>query len=198
MHFGSDTTGDTTDFSAAFWVKIFHEDADEPFIANKNWDSGGNLGWDINAQGDGMKWNWRDDLNGRRDSPHVAPQLEDGNWHHIAVTFERTNVGTIYVDGVFQNASSIAPDAASTVGSVDTDSQNVTRGPGWAINLGEDGTGLYPTNNGAGLDCLMDDVGIWRRLLTPDEVSQIYGAGLQGLDIESSANAGIRYRALAM
>ena len=65
------------------------------FISNKNWDSGGNPGFVVNTQGDGMKWNLRDNLSGRRDSPHVAPQLEDHAFHHIAVTFHRTGNGTI-------------------------------------------------------------------------------------------------------
>jgi len=86
-----------------------------------------------------------------------------------------------YVDGVLLNTYSIAPPAGGTVGSLETDGQsNPPRGvpgPDWAINLGEDGTGLYATNNGAGIDCLMDDVGIWRRALTANEVQEIYTKG---------------------
>src|SRR5690349_17522796 len=44
LHFGSDATTNTTDFSVAMWVKIASSTADEPFISNKNWDSSGNQG----------------------------------------------------------------------------------------------------------------------------------------------------------
>ncbi len=39
LHFGSDATGDTIDFSVAMWLQIESSAADEPFISNKNWDS---------------------------------------------------------------------------------------------------------------------------------------------------------------
>ncbi|MBU6400096.1 MAG: hypothetical protein KGS61_07240 [Verrucomicrobia bacterium] len=181
LKFGSDATGDTTDFSMSFWVKIFAHEADQPFMGNKDWDSGGNLGWVINNEGDGVKWNWKDDVNSRRDSPHVAPQLEDGNWHNVVVTFVRTNNASIYVDGNLANQTSIAPDVVggvpNAVGSVDTDSL------GWSVNLGDDGRGNYAIRDGAGLDMLMDDVGIWRRALTAVEAARIYLGGVAGQDL---------------
>src|SRR5260370_42561007 len=90
LHFGSDATKDTTDFSVAMWVKIASSAADEPFISNKNWDSGGNLGWVVSNESDGTRVNLKDDLNSRKDEVgHAGPQLEDQNWHHLAVTFVR-------------------------------------------------------------------------------------------------------------
>jgi len=192
LHFGSDATSDTTDFTVAMWLKINASSADEPFISNKNWDSGGNIGWVVSNESDGTRVNLRDDTNSRKDEVgHAGPQLEDHSWHHLAVTFVRTNVATIYVDGVSLSTLSIAPDSGNAVGSLDTDvlsdpPRNVP-GPDWAVNLGEDGTGLYATNNGAGLDCLMDDAGIWRRALLPNEVLEIYTKGVvngQTLDQE--------------
>ncbi|MGO8679216.1 MAG: LamG domain-containing protein [Limisphaerales bacterium] len=185
LHFGSDATGDTTDFSVALWLKVSSSSADEPLISNKNWDSGGNLGWVISNESDGTRINLKDDINSRKDEVgHAGPQLEDQNWHHLAVTFARTNVASIYVDGVLLQTLSIAPDAGNAVGSLDTDvlgdPPRGVAGPDWAVNLGEDGTGLYATNNGAGLDCLMDDVGIWRRALEASEVLEIYTKGAVG------------------
>jgi hypothetical protein len=190
LHFGSDATGDATDFSVALWLQISASSADEPLISNKNWDSGGNLGWVVSNESDGTRVNLKDDANSRKDEVgHAGPQLEDHNWHHLAVTFVRTNLASIYVDGALLSVLSIAPNTGNPVGSLDTDiladPPRGVPGPDWAVNLGEDGTGLYATNNGAGLDCLMDDVGIWRRALEPSEVLEIYTKGVvNGLTLE--------------
>lgn len=138
LKFGSDATGDTTDFSISFWVKILAHQADQAFIASKDWDSGSNLGWVINNEDDGLKWNWKDDVNSRRDSPHVAPQLEDTNWHNVVVTFVRKGNATIYVDGASMDQTSVAPDVvggvANAVGSVDTDTRDSAST--WAMTAG--------------------------------------------------------------
>lgn len=120
LHFGSDATGDTTDFTVAMWLKINGSSNDKPFISNKNWDSGGNIGWVVSNESDGSRVNLKDDINSRKDEVgHAGPQLEDHNWHHLAVTFVRTNVATIYVDGVSLSTLSIAPDAGNAVGSLE-------------------------------------------------------------------------------
>jgi hypothetical protein len=178
LKFGSDATSDTVDFSFAFWAKVLHQADDQAFIGNKDWGSGGNKGWVIASEPDGMKWNLHDDGgSGRRDSPHVAPAIEDGSWHHIAVTFQRTNVAKVYLDGALVNSANMAPDAGVAVGSLDTDDLS------WSVNLGQDGTGLYTDGGSAEMDFLMDDLGAWRRLLTDFEISRIYSAGRAGFDL---------------
>jgi hypothetical protein len=183
LKFGSDATGDTTDFSISFWVKILAHQADQAFIASKDWDSGSNLGWVINNEDDGLKWNWKDDINARHDSPHVAPQLEDTNWHNVVVTFVRKGNASIYVDGALMDQSSVAPDVVNgvpnAVGSVDTDAL------GFHIGVGDDGKGDYAIRDTAGMDLLMDDLGIWRRALSAVEAASIYAGGLAGQDLGS-------------
>ncbi|HYV29599.1 MAG TPA: LamG domain-containing protein, partial [Candidatus Binatia bacterium] len=174
LNFGSDATGDTTDFSVAFWTKIFHQADDQPFLSNKNWDAGGNLGWVINTENDGMKWNLKDSLNGRRDSPDVGNQLNDGSFHHVAVTFRRRSLAAIYVDGAPVSVTSMAPDAGNPVGSLDTDTS------GFNVNIGQDGRGTYTDGGRAEVDMIMDDVGIWRRALTEVEVACLFIRGQQG------------------
>lgn len=180
FRFGSDAGGDTADFSVGFWVNCSSAVGDQAFIGNKNWGSGNNMGWIIAWQSSGnFKWNYRDDSgSGRRDG--VAPtNIRDGQWHHIAVTFERTNVATTYVDGSPVHTGSIAPDAGLPVGSLDTDIY------GLSVFAGNDGTGAYTDNGNSGANMLMDDLGIWRRVLTPTEVTRIYQAGLTGVDLAS-------------
>jgi hypothetical protein len=188
LQFGSDYAGDSTDFSVAFWVKIFHQNDDESFIGNKDWNSGSNPGWIVNSEGDGMKWNYRDNAinitgvgSSRRDSPHVAPQLEDGGWHHIVVTFARHSVGTIYVDGTLVNVANLAPDSGDIGGSIET------TGLGFSINIGQDGTGHYTDYGGAAaIDMLVDDLAIWRRVLNSHEAAGIFNAGLNSNTVDQA------------
>jgi hypothetical protein len=191
LNFGSDYTGDSSDFSVSFWVKIFQQNDDQSFIGNKDWNSGSNPGWIIDTEGDGMKWNYRDDAlnipgvgSSRRDSPHVAPQLEDHGWHHVLVTMARHSVGKIYVDGSLANTTSLAPDAGSIVGSLDTS------GLGFTVNIGQDGTGHY-TDGGSDsmVDMLMDDLAIWRRVLTDQEALGIFNAGLNGVTVDKASTS---------
>src|SRR5206468_1744407 len=120
------------------------------------------------------------------DSPHVAPQLLDKNWHHVVVTFQRNGNGSTYVDGNLANATSLAPDAGKTAGNIDTDTL------GLAVNIGQDGTGKYTDGNQASADMLMDDLAIWKRVLTSDEVACIFTHGQAGTSFDlalSQANA---------
>ncbi len=168
----------TNDFSIAFWAKVMSQNDDKPFIANKDWGAGGNPGWVLATEGDGMKWNFRDDQSSRRDSPHVAPQLENGSWHHVAVAFQRGISGFIYVDGQLVNSTKMAPDSGKVVGSADTT---------LAVNIGQDGTGLYTDDTGAAaVDMLVDDLGIWGRVITPQEAAAIYSAGQAGKDLSQA------------
>jgi hypothetical protein len=168
----------TNNFSFSFWSKIAFQNDDKPFISNKDWGSGGNQGWVLATEGSGMKWNFKDNVSGRRDSPTVAPQLEDGNWHHVVVTFLRSSIGSIYVDGQLVNVANVAPSAGNAIGSSDST---------LAVNVGQDGTGHYTDDtSGAALDMLMDDLGIWQRTLTASEASAIYSAGKAGKDLSQS------------
>ncbi len=109
---------------------------------------GGGWSWSL---GDGNDF-WG--LYGPQDS------INDGNWHNLVHTFDRAAmVGTTYLDGVKVDASTLAG-----LGDIDT--------PG-PFNIGQDPTGTYGESGSADLD----DLGIWRRVLTPDEAYAIYEAG---------------------
>ena len=195
LNFGSDLGGAASDFSFSFWTKINFQNDDKPFMGNKDWDSGSNPGWVLATQGNGMKWNYRDDaINSpgvgslRRDSHSVAPQLEDGGWHHVVVTMARHSFGRIYVDGVLMDQSALGTDSLTNiVGSADTG------GLGWSVNIGQDGTGTYTDGgSGAAVDMLVDDLAIWRRVVTDQEALGIFNAGLHSntVDQASTTNAG--------
>ena len=168
LNFGSDV-----DFTVAFWTKYGAqpEGSDDPaLIAAQNWASSNNQGWGIYMQSGG---NFRvvvtdDRGSAGKMSTTTTPVIRDGTWHHVIVTFARKGDATIYVDGAAYSTKSLT----AVTGSID-------KGDG--TNIGQDNTGFYDSNMA---NVLMDDVGIWRRVLSPGEVSAIYNAGKTGKNIE--------------
>jgi hypothetical protein len=53
------------------------------------------------------------------------------------------------------------------------------------VNIGQDGTGTYTDGGSAEIDMVVDDLGIWRRVLTPEEVAAIYFRGTAGNSLEA-------------
>lgn len=142
FQFGADQ-----DFSVELRVQYTQMEGDVAFVCNKNWDSGLNTGfvvstplsdqsrWKVNI-GDGSH---RADLNGG--------VINDGNWHHLAVTFDRDSVMTLYQDGERLGSTSIA-----NVGSIDA---------GLPLVIGQDGTLDYP----AWMNGYIGEVRIWNKVL---------------------------------
>jgi len=176
LKFGSVTDGTAVDFSIAFWCNYTNQIDDPAFISNKNWGSSNNKGWGIFTQGSGVsRINTTDDRGSSgKQSTTATPVVRDGTWHHMVVTWVRTNAVNVYVDGTLRTTSSLL----NTTGSIDTDDL------GYAVNIGEDGTGTYTDGGSAEMvNVLMDDLGIWRRALSPGEVTAIYNAGLGGTNL---------------
>jgi hypothetical protein len=173
LNFGTDV-----DFSFSWWGQYLpdgqHDDI--AWISNKDWNAGANRGYVLSSEPGGkFKWNYRSRSDARRDSPTIGggafPQLDDGQWHHFVVTFTRGigGNGAIYFDGVLANTSIL-----NSIGDI-----NFV----FPTNIFQDGTGVY-TDVGGGANwnnALMDDLGIWRRVLTDDEVSLIFTLGQQGV-----------------
>jgi hypothetical protein len=126
-------------------------------------------GWIISSQSGGTwKWNWKGSEVARRDVNGIS-DVRDDSWHHVAVSHDRKGLARFFVNGVQLRTISIEDD-----GDVDTDML------GYAVNIGQDGTGSY---GAIFQDLLIDDLGIWRRALDEQDVATIHAAGLQGLDL---------------
>ena len=162
-------------FSVSFWTSYTNQYDDPPFISNKNWSSSGNLGWGIFTQNGGnFRVNVMGDGGGAKESTTATPIIRDGLWHNIVVTFDRSSVVSIYVDGDLVKTDPLA----ATTGNIDTVSL------GYAVNVGQDGTGMYTDGGSAQMiGLLMDDLGIWGRVLSASEVGAIYQGGLIGSNI---------------
>jgi hypothetical protein len=167
LNFGTDT-----DFSVSFWAKVIAWDGDPSFIGNKDWNSGGNQGWVLAADGDGhFQWNLAGSPGSRKDYDGPPNLFSDQNWHNIVVTFTRAGNAVTYVDGAQADSRPMT-----------ADKNNVDTPVDFATNIGQDGTGNYGS---VFTDADMDDVGIWRRTLTPQEVAAIHTAGLAGKDLST-------------
>ena len=96
-----------------------------------------------------------------------AGSINDGKWHNLVHTFDRTGNGVTYLDGVEVDSSSVA-----SVGDIDNSNP---------ANIGQGPSGTYAESGTADID----DLGVWRRALTPGEATAIYFAGVNGTSFDT-------------
>jgi hypothetical protein len=191
--------GGTNDFTVSFWACYTNQSDDIPFISNKDWDSSSDPGWGIFSQSGG---NYRINLTGPNHgsdkfSETDTPQtLKNGAWHHIVVSVQDAPYGdAAYVYG-YLDGGLVSKHAMGVAGTLDTDglpfTDHQTSSPAptpiqstFAVNIGQDGTGVYTDNHNGQMVAWLDDFGIWRRAITANEVSTIYHGGLAGKDLSS-------------
>ncbi|HYE31124.1 MAG TPA: LamG-like jellyroll fold domain-containing protein, partial [Methylomirabilota bacterium] len=162
--------GTSTDFSISFWAQVNGLNGDPSIIGNKDWDSGSNPGYVLFSAGNRrIAWNLAGAPGGRKDSDAVPNTLTNGTWKHVVATFDRDGNAVIFVDGVAVRTVSLAG------------SQNNLDTPeGFNTNIGQDGAGDYGS---VFTDLRLDDLGIWRRVLTVQEVQSIFAAGTASKDL---------------
>ena len=185
--------GATNDFSVSMWVNYTNQSDDLPFISNKDWNSSSDQGWGIFCQSGG---NFRINVTGpnlgldKYSETDTPDDVRGGLWRNIVVSFQRAPFGSsafvyAYLDGVL-----VSKHPMNVVGTIDTFALPFQQEQGvpdnqstWAVNIGQDGTGVYHDQGSAyNIAALIDDVGIWRRALTANEALGIYEAGEAGND----------------
>lgn len=161
--------GGATDYTISAWIKVNSKSGDPSFVSNKDWRSGGNVGYVLFVGGGGnFGWNYKQSAGARVDSGGTG--INDAVWHHVAVSYHRDGNALTFVDGVLANTTPIAP-AAETLDS------------GLPTNIGQDGTGSYTDGGGVEIDAFMDDVAIWRRAVTAFEIQRVYQFGTNGVKV---------------
>nr|WP_275296721.1 alkaline phosphatase family protein [Brevibacillus choshinensis] len=150
--------GDAQDFTVSFWVKSPGVDADPGIISNKNWSSGGNVGWFIGLQGSTLKWNWRTSDSSRLDA--AIPNVANDVWHYVVVSHDRDGLATIYMDG--KVAKTI--DISTSKGTIDTS---------FTTKIGLDGAGNHFGNR---YDVQLDQLQILSHTVTEKEVASVYAS----------------------
>jgi hypothetical protein len=167
----------STSFSVSLWVNQTNgaEFGDLPFIGTET-NSANNFGWILcpSFHAGGWQWNLNDstnnlDVNGPNDS------INNAQWHNFVLSVDRSgNIAKSYLDGVL-----VAQASLTGLGNLDN---------GGPVVIGQDPTGLYPEAGQFSLD----DIGLWRRALTPLEVAQIESAGrTAGRSFDTVAPAGV-------
>ncbi|NOU69378.1 hypothetical protein GC096_35765 [Paenibacillus sp. LMG 31461] len=140
-------------FTVSFW-HTGNLAADQTVIANKNWNSGLNLGWYIGpATSNNMTLNMAD---GTKRVDYSAASVGT-EWHLFTLTVDRANkIASTYVDGVFKKSGDLTLLGTS---SLDT---------AFNIIIGADGN----KGNG-GATVTIDDLKIWKRALNATEAKAL-------------------------
>lgn len=93
--------------------------------------------------------------------------INDGLWHHLVHVIDRTKGMVTYLDGSVANSTRQAGTTAAAAGNLDST-------PPKAASIGQDPTGTYgETGTGD-----IDDLGVFRKALTPLEAASIYIAAV--------------------
>ncbi len=95
----------TTNFSIEFWVLTNDMSNLEYLAVNRNSSS---IGWAIWKNGSGtVGFAARDQLGNYDSMFGTISQIDDGGWHHIAVTWNRGGVTTLYIDGGYETQKTL-------------------------------------------------------------------------------------------
>jgi len=147
------------DFTIECWMKVNAVMDDEAFFSNKDWSSGSNTGivFDVQDNGNNMKFNFKDNTNPRKDLT-VPVQVLNRDWFHFAGTYKRGGYFVVYINGQAKdslNVSSITSSFASQ----------------YTYKLGQDGTGNY-TWNGSNprFNGKIDEFRVWSEVRTPQQI----------------------------
>jgi len=166
----SDLFVGSQDFSVSYWIRFTGTSWDLPVLCNNNCGEGCTglyIGPSYNGYVDGSwAWSFADintiDVDG---APNV---INDGQWHNVVSTFDRTGLGITYLDG--QMVSAVPIDTFNSI--LDT---------GFPMNVGQVGTADYQVNFGADVD----DIGFWLRALSPTEAEGIYMAAQNDVSFDT-------------
>lgn len=163
-------------FTIETWVKADANDSDPSIIGDKNWDSGGLPGYTICRSGNTWKINIANQKSERYDIGS-SKALEDGNWHHLAVTFDKTKTCAVYQDGVKVNESALTYKDGDAMAS-----------PYDYLCLGQDGTQNYSGGapNWAGS---FNEVRIWTDVLSAETIQKyMYLRNIENSDHPNKAS----------
>jgi len=146
-------------FTIETWVKAGVNDSDPSIIGDKNWDSGGLPGFTICRSGSSWKINFANQKTERYDIGSTKI-LEDGNWHHLAVTFDKTKTCAVYQDGEKVAESALTYKDGDSMAS-----------PYDYMCLAQDGTQVYsggaPNWTGS-----FNEVRVWTDVLSPETIKK--------------------------
>jgi hypothetical protein len=171
--------GPTDDFSVSFWVNYTNNNNYFPIIGN-SLAGQGHAGWVIEDDNGNVQYSFQSTdnpafANVTFDAVPPSP-INDGAWHHVVMTMDKTNFRvTTFVDGVGIDINGHGTNSLTGLGSF------IQAGD---PTIGCDPTGTFNYLNGTNATGLavytVDDVAIWRRVLSTNEVATIHTLGMSG------------------
>lgn len=145
------------DFSLCFWINSPTVNQEQTIIANKDWNSGSNPGWQVGIHENTLSWNWKGSNASRYDLGADHPiHMADGRWHQITVSHDRAGNACFYKDGVLQRQIDIRSSGDTTT-ALD-------------IAIGADAKGQFRLSN----ETQIDELRIINRVVSAPEVLAFY------------------------
>ncbi len=161
--------GSNVNFSISYWVRFTGSPGDLPFFCNSI-NAFTQPGYTLAPSYGAGGWSWSLGTSGTSSYVGIygsSGTINDGLWHHLVHIFDRSGSGLTYLDGQFDDSRSVVG-----IGNLDT---------GEVTNIGQDASGAYPEAGQTDID----DVGVWRRILTDYEVAAIYLVGQSGKSFDT-------------
>lgn len=151
----------TQDFSVSLWIKTTSTLSEGTIISDKDWDSGSNVGWGSFIDDGEWEVNISNGQGTRKDQYSIGV-INDGNWHHLVSTIDRDGLMIAYMDG-------------EEMESIDISSlNNFDLITGMPMGILADGESDYE------LDATIDEVSIFRKVLTKTEIEDMFHHPLSG------------------
>lgn len=164
--------GSNTDFTIECRVKTTGWSGDPSIVSNKNWNSGLSDGFIIAGNNDGATWkvNLGDGLFNRVDID--GGPINDGLWHHLAVSVDRDGEMRIFQDGRLIGINNV-----NNIGNINNSNP---------IGIGQDGTLSYSD----GFNGQIDEVRVWRSIVHDSTIAQWGGQSIDNTHPNYSDLAG--------
>jgi hypothetical protein len=158
----------STDFTISFWTNInaYSTGGGTAFIYKRS--SGSQNGWGLGAdQGTQNKLML---VTSENTDPrgYATTTLALSTWNNVTVVYTLTSQEIkFYIDGVLDNTTTGVDNNYNPVGGMPSPNANCTS----VMRFGQD-----TKNNSYWLNGKLDDIGIWNRALTPDEITALFTA----------------------
>jgi concanavalin A-like lectin/glucanase superfamily protein len=150
----------TSDWSIAAWFKSNTDSNPDFIIAQGNPYNAAGSGYDLAYRGDANRIEFRyNDGSGETDLRYGNITQISGAWHHVAVTLDRDGQAKLYFDGVEAVSA-----AAGEPGTIQGTNNFII-------------SGLQNCTAGNSIDGAIDDVRVYNRVLSADEVKRLYNMG---------------------
>jgi len=148
----------TSDFAISFQIKSTKTGVQQRLFCKRG--GGGYIGYDVYYNSDNKLCSFIGDSGGYLTLTfNDVTGFFDGAWHHIVINFDRDGNATPYLDNVIKTGISIA----ARQGSLSSEMELVI--------------GAYQINYVDKFTGSLDDIRFYKRLLTTQEIANLYNAG---------------------